>query len=285
MLNSPRQKTLLGLSSHGFHRLAYYEWGDPLSSEVVICVHGLTRNGRDFDLLAQALLPRFRVLCPDMPGRGQSEWLKNAADYAFPTYLNALTALIARSGIERVRWVGTSMGGLLGLIIAAQASSPVAKLVINDVGPVLEPAALARIGEYVARTPTFETYEAFSIDLKTISAPFGPLTDQQWAGLIASSARKLADGRWTYNYDPAIATAFRAAGDTRVDLWPLWDRILCPTLLMRGEKSDLLSPATAAAMIKRGPRPRLIEVDGVGHAPMFQSSVEIEPVVAFLSTD
>ncbi len=276
-----RDAEFTSLSPHGFHRVAYCEWGTRDNPRVVICVHGLTRNGRDFDALARALAPTHRVLAVDMPGRGASEWLRDPADYAFPTYLTTLTALIARSGAAQVDWVGTSMGGLLGMVLAAQPGTPLARLVVNDVGPAIEPAALIRIGAYVGGNPAFTTYNEAEAYIRTVSAPFGPLGDAHWEALTRSSVVQGPDGRWSLRYDPAIAVPFRSQ-PAPADLWSTWDAIRVPTLVLRGRDSDLLSTATAQAMTRRGPRAGLIEFDGVGHAPALLTSEQIEPVVAFL---
>ncbi|HZQ62776.1 MAG TPA: alpha/beta hydrolase, partial [Casimicrobiaceae bacterium] len=183
-----------------------------------------------------------------------------------------------------VDWVGTSMGGLLGMVMAAQAGTPVRRLVVNDVGPAIEPAALQRIGEYVGSDPTFATFEEIEHYVRTISAPFGKLTDEQWTHLARTSVHQRGDGRWGFTYDPALAVPFRAA-PAPPDLWPVWDAIRCPTLLLRGRESDLLSAQTAKAMTQRGPRAQLIEFEGVGHAPALLHAQEIAPVVAFLRRD
>jgi pimeloyl-ACP methyl ester carboxylesterase len=277
----PRERHFHSLSPHGFHRVAYRDWGHPWCPRVVVCVHGLTRNGRDFDALAQALSGRFRVICPDMPGRGDSEWLPDPHDYTFPTYLTALTALLAHADIDAVAWVGTSMGGLLGMAVAAQRNTPVTRLVLNDVGPVLAPAALARIAGYVGLDPEFATFAELEAHIREVSAPFGALTDAQWTELARTTARQTADGRWKLKYDPGIAVPF-ASANAPPDLWTLWDAIQCPTLLLRGAESDLLSRETAAAMRTRGPKARMVEFPGVGHAPMLLSPEQIAPVAAFL---
>lgn len=279
----PRRAHLPSLSAHGFHRVNYWEWGDADNPRVAICVHGLARNGRDFDVLAEALSATHRVLAVDMPGRGDSEWLADAGDYGFPTYLATLSALIARSGAECVDWIGTSMGGLLGMAIAAQPGAPVVRLVVNDVGPVIESEALARIATYVGLDPTFASFADIERYMRAVSAPFGALTDLQWAFLTRTNVRRRADGRWGLAYDPGIAVPFRA-NPAPADLWGLWDAIRCPTLVLRGANSDLLSAATAAAMKDRGPRPDVIEFAGVGHAPMLLDPCQIAPVVAFLAT-
>jgi len=277
---APRQRSLRGLSPHGFHRVVWHEWGDAANPRVAICVHGLTRTGRDFDVLAEALAPTHRVLAIDMPGRGRSDWLPVKADYAFPTYLTTLTALIAASGADRVDWVGTSMGGLLGMLIAAQPQTPIERLVVNDVGPAIEPAALERIRTYVGTDPTFESWDAFGSYVRAIS-PFGPLTDEQWSHLTRTVGAERQDGRIGFVYDPGIALPFRDA-PAPPDLWPVWEAIRCPTLLMRGVESDLLSAATARRMSATGPKPRLVEFAGVGHAPMLLARDQVETVVGFL---
>jgi pimeloyl-ACP methyl ester carboxylesterase len=261
--------------------VVYFEWGDPAHPRVAVCVHGVGRNARDFDVLAEALAPTHRVVAVDMPGRGESDWLADPNDYVFATYLTTLTALIARSGAETVDWIGTSMGGLLGIVVAAQPGTPIARLVVNDVGPAVEPAALERIRGYFGMDPTFATYAEVEAYVRTVSAPFGDLTDAQWEHVTRTNVRQRSDGRWGLVYDPGIAVPFRARA-APPDLWPLWDSIRCPTLVLRGAQSDLLSPATAAAMAIRGPKPAIVEFDAVGHAPMLLSAAQIEPVVRFL---
>jgi pimeloyl-ACP methyl ester carboxylesterase len=278
---TPRRGELMGLSAHGYHRVVYWEWGAPDNARVAICVHGLARNGRDFDVLAEALAPTHRVLAVDMPGRGESDWLADPMDYAFPTYMTTLTALVARSGARSVDWIGTSLGGLLGMVAAAQPNSPVARLVVNDVGPAIEPAAIVRIGGYVGQAGAFDSLDAIERYVRGIAAPFGALTDAQWRHLTATNVRQGPDGRWRMAYDPAIAVPFRNA-PTPPDLWSVWDAIRCPTLVLRGAQSDLLSAATAAQMSERGPRATVIEVEGIGHAPMLLDPDQIAPVLEFI---
>ena len=273
--------TLSCLSPHGFHRLGYYEWGDPANSKVLICVHGLTRNGRDFDDIARALSSEYRVLCPDMPGRGKSEWLTHTEDYAYPVYCADMAALIARSGAETVDWIGTSMGGVIGMLLAAQPNSPIRKLVINDVGPFIPKASLERLSTYVGKPVSYDSFEAFEQYIRVVSASFGPLTDAQWRHLTESTARREADGRWGTNYDPAIALPFtKPIAD--VVLWPYWDQVRSPTLLLRGKESDLLLGETAGEMTTRGPKAKLVEFPGIGHAPMLMADDQIEVVREFL---
>jgi len=277
----PRECRLRSLSAHGFHRVVYYEWGERDNPDVVVCVHGIGRNGRDFDVLGESLAKTHRVLVPDMPGRGKSEWLRNPLDYVAPTYLTALTALIAASGVDEVTWVGTSMGALLGIMAASLPGTPVKRLVVNDAGPVLDPAAIARIGEYFGTDPTFATYDELATYIRTISAPFGPLTDAQWDHVTRTNARQRDDGTWSVSYDPAIAIPFRTV-PAPANIWPLWDAIRCPTLVLRGAMSDLLSNETARAMSERGPRPQVVEFAGVGHAPMLLAQDQVDTVVGFV---
>jgi pimeloyl-ACP methyl ester carboxylesterase len=280
---NPSEHHFKSLSAHGFHRVAYRQWGDSANPRVVVRAHGLTRNGRDFDTLAAAICERYRVICPDMPGRGDSEWLRDSNDYGFATYLTSVTALLAHAHADSVAWVGTSMGGLIGMLIAAQPETPIARMVVNDVGPAIEPAALARIGLYVGLDPVFDSFEQLETHVRDISATFGVLSEDQWQALARSTARQDAGGRWRLKYDPGIAVPFRAMAGQTSDLWPIWDAIRCPTLLLRGAESDLLSPATATAMASRGPCPQVVEFPGVGHAPMLMSEEQMAPVVAFLN--
>jgi pimeloyl-ACP methyl ester carboxylesterase len=275
---------VLGLSSKGFHRMHYYDWGDPENSRVVICVHGLTRNGRDFDFLAQALSRDFRIVCPDVAGRGRSDWLESKQDYGYAQYMADMTALLARvtAGAEKtIYWVGTSMGGLLGIIMAAMPKNPIRKLVVNDAGMLVPKAALERLALYVGKDPRFATLDALEAHVRHISAPFGALSDEQWRHLTVHSAKQHADGTWGFRYDPAIANAF--SGELNdIDLSAYWDAVRCPTLLLRGADSDILLRATAEAMTQRGPRVTLVEFQAVGHAPMLMLDEQITAVRDFL---
>ena len=276
--------TVLGLSSKGFHRMHYYDWGDPENSRVVICVHGLTRNGRDFDFLAQALSRDFRIVCPDVAGRGRSDWLESKQDYGYAQYMADMTALLARvtAGAEKtIYWVGTSMGGLLGIIMAAMPKNPIRKLVVNDAGMLVPKAALERLALYVGKDPRFATLDALEAHVRHISAPFGALSDEQWRHLTVHSAKQHADGTWGFRYDPAIANAF--SGELNdIDLSAYWDAVRCPTLLLRGADSDILLRATAEAMTQRGLRATLVEFQAVGHAPMLMLDEQITAVRDFL---
>jgi pimeloyl-ACP methyl ester carboxylesterase len=279
-----KRDSLLCLDSAGFHRVHYYEWGEPDNDRIVICVHGLTRNGRDFDFLAQSLAADFRVVCPDVAGRGKSDWLAAKKDYGYVQYLSDLTALVARVTAfeaKTVSWVGTSMGALAGIMMAAMPNTPVARLVVNDAGMVIPKAALERIGRYVGKDPRFASLDALETHLRCVSAPFGPLTDEQWRHLNLHGAKQHPDGTWGHAYDPAIGRAFE--GELHdVDLSAYWDAVTCPTLILRGAESDLLPRETAQAMTQRGPRAKLVEFPGVGHAPMLLDDAQVSVVRAFL---
>lgn len=276
---TPRLRGLKVLGLRGFIDVAYAEWG--AGDRTAICVHGLTRNGRDFDWLAPALAERgWRVLCPDMPGRGRSPWLSEAKDYGYALYLSVAAALIARAGAERVSWVGTSMGGMLGMMVAAQAGAPVDALVLNDVGAFIPKAAIARLGTYVGNAPAFPDLAAAESYLRRIHAPFGALTDAQWHHLAVHGTRSAEDGL-RLNYDPAIALPFKEQEPQDVDLRPIWQKVVCPTLILRGATSDLLLAETAAEM-SAGGRARLIEFPGCGHAPSLMERGQIDAVIDFL---
>lgn len=277
------QRTVQCLSPSGLHRMAYNEWGAHDNPRVVVCVHGLTRNARDFDRLAAALAGHYRVICPDVVGRGSSGRLRDPAGYAIPQYVADMVTLLARLDVEAVDWVGTSMGGLIGMALAAQPGAPLRRLVLNDVGPLITQESLKRIGEYVGNDPTWATLAEAEAYVRAISAPFGPLRDADWRFLTETSVAQRTDGRWGFRYDPAIAAPFRAAcGEQDIDLWPVYQAIACPTLAIRGAESDLLTRATWLRMGEVGPRAQLAEVAGVGHAPMFMDEAQIALVRDFL---
>lgn len=280
---APRRRSLLCASPRGLHRLSYLEWGDARNRDVLLCVHGLTRTGRDFDELASALCGQFRVVCPDLAGRGESDRLADPALYTVSQYAADLVTLIARLDVEAVDWLGTSLGGLVGMTLAAQPAAPVKRLVLNDAGPVLARAALERIGAYVGATPEFASLEAAEAYLRQIAAPFGPHTDEQWRALTERWVRRSPDGAWRAHYDPRIGEAYRASlAEGDLELWTLYDAVRCPTLVLRGERSDLLTRDTALAMARRGPRAKVVEIAGVGHAPTLMQREQIAIVQDFL---
>ena len=298
----------------GGHLMAYWAWGDPGSAHVVLCVHGLSRQGRDFDVLARSLCAAatqqpggIRVICPDVVGRGHSDWLADPLTYQIPTYAADMLALIAQlhreAPIATLDWVGTSMGGLIGMAVCGQPGLPmpllrdagfeegtplvVRRLVLNDVGPALEWAAIARIGSYLGRGGPFDSLEEAAEALRLISVGFGPHTHEQWLALSASMVKAQEDGRFRLHYDPALAVPFNSAtqestAQGEAMLWQLYDQVHADTLVLRGAESDLLSAATAQAMTQRGPKARLIVFSGVGHAPTLIADDQRNAVVSFL---
>jgi pimeloyl-ACP methyl ester carboxylesterase len=279
----PRRRSVQCASPAGLHRIAYREWGDPRNRDVLVCVHGLTRSGRDFEALARVLCAQFRVVCPDVAGRGESDRLADPKLYVWAQYVADMVTLIARLDVEAVSWVGTSMGGFVGMALAAQAGSPVKKLVLNDAGPVIGKASLERIAAYVGEAPSFASLEEAEKYVRTISAPFGPHSDAQWRFLTESWVRRNDDGRWRPHYDTRIAEAYRATmPDKDLEIWHIYDAVRCPTLLVRGEHSDVVSQQTAAEMTRRGPKARVAEIRGVGHAPTLLQPDQIALVRDFL---
>lgn len=270
-------------SPAGLHYMAYTQWGDPANPRVLICVHGLTRCGRDFDFLARRLAGDFRVICPDVVGRGRSDWLQDKAGYGLPQYVADMVTLVARLDVEQVDWLGTSMGGLIGMALAAQPGNPIRRLVLNDVGPVITAASLRRIGEYLGTDTKFPDLAAAEAYVRRVSAPFGPLTDEQWQHLTAVVIRPAPGGGYEFSYDPGIAKAYKAAPILQdMALWPVYEAIRCPVLAIRGAESDLLPAAAFREMGERGPRAERVEFPGVGHAPMFLDDVQVAPVRRFL---
>ncbi|ODU08484.1 MAG: alpha/beta hydrolase [Rubrivivax sp. SCN 71-131] len=284
---SPRLRQVQCLDSRGLHRMAYWEWGDPANERVLVCVHGLSRQGRDFDTLAADLCGHYRVVCPDVVGRGRSDWLADAMGYAIPAYVADMVTLLARLDAAQVDWVGTSMGGLIGLGVAALRGSPLRRLVLNDVGPSIEPQSLARIGTYLGAPLRWRSVDAAADALWAISSGFGAHTREQWLALTRPQLVPDGDEGYKPHYDPAIALPFRAitpelarAGEAA--LWAAWDGLALPVLLLRGAESDLLSRVTAQAMTERGPKARLVEFAGVGHAPTLVQPEQRQAVREFL---
>jgi pimeloyl-ACP methyl ester carboxylesterase len=282
----PRLRRVQCLGGRGLHRMAYWEWGDPQSSRVLVCVHGLSRQGRDFDTLAEAMRGEFRVVCPDVVGRGESDRLADPIGYQLPAYVADMVTLIARLDVESVAWVGTSMGGLIGMALAGLPQSPVARLVLNDVGPAIDAAGIARIAGYVGVPLTWASEDEAADYLLTISQGFGPHSRAQWLALTRPMLRHEGE-RLRLHYDPAIAVPLRAvtpaaAAAGEAALWAAYDAIRCPTLLLRGADSDVLSMATARGMTERGSKARLHEFAGVGHAPMLVVPDQVAAVREFL---
>ena len=279
-----RHRSVRCVNAAGSHAMAYWEWGPARAARTVVCAHGLTRTGRDFDPLARALAEKgWRVVCPDVAGRGRSDWLSGGALYGYPQYVADMTTLLARLDCGAVDWIGTSMGGLIGMMLAAGEDSPIRSLAMNDVGPLVPAAALRRIGAYLGKAERFADLAEAEAHLRTIHAPFGELTADQWAHLARHSVRTLEEGGLALHYDPAIAEAFKGGFPSDVDLWALWERVTCPVMAIRGETSDLLLPETFSRMAERAAPTETLTVAGCGHAPALMSRRQIEPLVEWVS--
>ena len=279
----PRRRSVQCASPAGLHRIAYREWGDARNRDVLVCVHGLTRTSRDFDELARTLCAQFRVICPDVAGRGDSDRLADPKLYGWGQYIADMVTLIARLDVESVNWLGTSMGGFVGMALAAQGASPVKKLVLNDAAPVIGKTALERIGAYLGKTPSFASLEAAEQYVRGIAAPFGPHSDAQWRFLAETWVRRQEDGSFRPHYDTRIAQAYRdTMPEKDLELWHIYDAVRCPTLLLRGEHSDVVAREAAAEMARRGPRAKVVEIRGVGHAPTLLQPEQIALVRDFL---
>lgn len=275
------EKSFLSLTSRGFHHVSYNEFGNKDRAQTVICVHGLTRNSRDFDALAKALEQDRRVVCPDVVGRGKSDWLADKQQYTFATYCGDMVALMARLGNEVFDWVGTSMGGFVGMFLAAQPNSPIRKLVLNDAGAFVPKSAPQRMLEYVGIEKTFQSLAEAEQHFRKVYKMFGPLTDSQWAELTKHSVKRRPEDRaFTLSYDPDIVAPMRNPQD--LNLWPVWEEIKCPVLLLRGAESDVLSKETVERMLKRGPKTDLVEFADCGHAPALRDAKQIEVIKKWL---
>lgn len=301
-----RQESFQALANGSFHRIAYTDWGNASSPHVVVCVHGLARNSRDFDFLAAALAPRLRVLCMDVVGRGESDWLENKSYYSFATYQSDAAAMLARASAPprrwfgrtagaKLDWVGTSMGGLIGMLLASRPGSPIRRLVLNDVGPLIPWSALLRMKGYITRGKSFKDLDEVEAYFRDVCASFGPLTDAQWKHLAHHGTRQAEDGSYELRYDPKIGEGLHGHVDPEfplgpdllrgIDLWNVWGKLEVPTLVLRGAQSDVLRPVTVEEMKRRKPDVEVVEFAGVGHAPALMSDDQIRVVKEFLLRD
>ncbi|MFT0532549.1 alpha/beta fold hydrolase [Castellaniella hirudinis] len=305
---APRLHSVTCASAAGLHRMAYWEWGDPDNDHVLLCVHGLTRTGRDFDLLARALQDRYRVVCPDVAGRGRSDWLADPAAYVVPQYVADMVTLIARLNPARLDWLGTSMGGLIGLGLAGAAVAspllrpargpwglgaapdvPLGRMVFNDIGPVLDREGLARIADYVGQDIRFDRFPQAVDYVRSVSQGFGPHDADGWAALTEHVFHE-QDGQWIKHYDLRMAQPFALQTPEALDaaetlLWQAWDHLPMPLLVLRGADSDILPAAALKDMLARNPRARSVEFAGVGHAPTLRSPDQIDAIRRFLLAD
>jgi pimeloyl-ACP methyl ester carboxylesterase len=272
--------------SEGFHKVAYTEWGDKENPDILVCVHGLTRNSRDFDYLAGAMKDKYRIFCLDVAGRGRSEWLKRKEHYSYATYVADMLSFTQHIKAEKIDWVGTSMGGLIGMIIAAYHPQLIRKMVLNDIGPFIPAHTLKRIAKYVGIMPEFNDLQAVEKHLRLILAPFGIQKDEDW-NFIARHSTLEKEGKITLAYDPAIAHVFGGeGGDIQdVNLWYIWEQVTCPILVLRGALSDALLSETTKQMAETGPKAKVVEIPGIGHAPALMDEEQISIIRDWLMKD
>jgi len=275
-----RTESVKGLNAKGFHNMVYHEWGSQDNDRVIVCVHGLARNSRDFDEIAKALSRDYRVICPDVVGRGESDWLSDPTGYGMPQYLSDMTALLARLNVKQVDWLGTSMGGIIGMLLAAMPQTPIRKLILNDIGAFVAKESLQRIGDYLV-PKRFATLASACQFMQATYPGLKNLTESQWAHVTQHSFRQ--DGsEWTQHYDPAIGDITRAVSDQDVDLWPVWRMISCPQMLIWGDASDVLNQATVEQMQTENPDLHLYRLPGVPHVPSLMEDVQIKEIIQWL---
>ena len=272
-------------SDSRFRRIAYYQFGREDNPDKVICLHGLTRNGLDFEWLADELAEDFHVICPDMAGRGNSNWLENKSDYNYATYLSDIGVLSVALSLIQVDWIGTSMGGILGMMLAAKKPNFIKRLVLNDIGAVVSAQGLLRIAGYIGKDRDFADKTDAMAYAKSILAPFGIRSEEHWRQIFKASFVQLPDGRYAIAYDPGIGKPFiQSVNDDMadIDLSGFWNKVQCPSLVIRGELSDILSHANAKAMCESKPLAELVEWAGIGHAPSLLEPAQIELIANWL---
>ncbi len=276
-----RTRSVMALDPLGFHRVVYHEWGDADNDRVLVCVHGLARNSRDFDELARALSRDYRVVCPDMPGRGKSDWLAPGVNYDIPRYLSDMATLLARLDVDQVDWIGTSMGGIIGTCLAALPNSPIRSLVLNDIGCFVGKAALQRIAEYLG-DHRFDSVAAVEQYMRTTYTAYQGLSNKQWQHLARYGQRRISEGQYGLHYDPRIAEQSREIQDQDIDLEPVWSQVNCPQMLIWGDKSDVLTANTVERMQQLRPDMDLYRIPGMTHAPSLMETEQITAIQRWL---
>ncbi len=286
MNNTPLNMTyhyFTSTTSADTHRIAYTHWGDSTNPNVLLCLHGLTRNSRDFDKLATTLASHYRIICPDAAGRGNSDWLTHPHEYNSNVYIADMLALLAHLNLSQVDWLGTSMGGLVGMTLAAVDHSPIRRLILNDIGPFVPKTGLTTIAQRLNQpAPCFTSLSEAEQFLRTVHSQFGPLTDNQWQHLTQHSTRRTETGHYRLAYDPKISHNFQAAADSNIDLWSIWQAIRCPVLVLHGEQSTLLSKETIAQMQATHPQIQAVTFKGIGHAPALMADEQIAVIQEWL---
>lgn len=288
-----KENYIHGISEEGFHRMYYREYGQETAANTLVCVHGLTRNSCDFHFLAEALKNKHRVVAPDVVGRGKSDHLKDPQNYGYEQYLSDMNALLQRLNVEKVDWLGTSMGGLFGIIMAAQPKNPIKRLILNDIGPFVPAGAIARIKMYASTEIVFDSLEQADETLKATYAPFGPMSPEQWEYLLKHSITKTKDG-YTLAYDPQATGVVEGSAEDRRDkmvedntigdvtFWEFWDKITCPVLVINGRDSDILPPPVVKEMQSRGPKFDHVYIEEAGHAPSLMPKDQIAHIEEWL---
>ncbi len=278
---------VLGLGFHGFHRISYLEWGATKSvntKRTLFCVHGLTRNARDFDFLAKTLCDRYRIVCPDVVGRGDSDHLISEEGYNYLQYNADMNAVLARLNVSEVDWIGTSMGGIIGMVLASVPQSPIRRLVVNDIGPEVSREALLSIAQYIGKSNTFESLNEVEEHLRKIYAEFAPMTDEDWHQMAKYSSRRTRTGRWRLKVDSRVGDAYRdSISYFDVDMWETWEKITCPVLVLRGKNSSFLTEEVAEKMLACGPQTTLVEFDDTGHTPTLRNDEQVDTITQWLA--
>jgi len=279
-----KENYYFGLSQQGFHRLFYQEWCEKSGAVTLICVHGLTRNSGDFSYLAEQIQNQYRVICPDIVGRGKSDWLKDKNAYQFSQYLADISVLIGRLGVNTIDWLGTSMGGLLGIFLASLPNTPIRKLVINDVGPFVPREALIYISKYAGNDLHFETFEDVVAYFKQLYVDWGDIPEKGWLHMASHSSSKLPDGTFSLAYDPGLMESMKKNPDaiTDFDIWPVFEKIQCPILVLRGINSNVLSNDVAQQMKIRGKNVDVVDFPDIGHAPHLMTDEHVSILRAWL---
>lgn len=265
------------------HHIFYKEWGDSSNPNVLLCAHGLTRNSGDFDYLCRKMEDQYHIVCPDMPGRGQSDWLAKD-EYHYTVYIADAIALIARLGAKKIDWIGTSMGGLMGMILAAQPNTPIRKLVINDAGPAMSRETQISIGKYAGNDDRFNTFEEVVAYFKNLYSTWGKVSDEHWVNLARQSSRQLPDGIFSLAYDPAIVAPLKENLDALQDVsvWPIYEAVQIPMLLLHGTESTILSSNLVEEMKQRNKNLEVIDFPGIGHAPSLTEESQVELIRTWL---
>lgn len=281
-IEPPSQNFYWGLSSQGFHRLAYTEWGDKDNPAVVVCAHALTRNSRDFDYLARTLQKTYRVICPDFLGHGKSDYVGNARVYHFSQYMNDMVALLARIDAQEIHWVGTSLGGIIGMMLAAQPHSPLQSLIVNDVGMIVPGPALQRMATYARNEHGFSSMEDAKSYFQTVLSPIGTLDSEKWTHITKYGTLASADGSLRLAHDPAIGEDFINQPIPTLHLESYWQSLHCPILILHGDHSDFLPPEIIRKMLYFQPDAQVISLPGCGHAPSLMEATQIDLIDTWL---